>query len=101
MTAMVLARSDRTHELGRTRSSGTMVEPPRSTTTGWAASCACPAHDPIPQTILDPFGGAGTTALVADRLQRDATIIELNPTYAALARNRINGEAGLFAPAAE
>lgn len=65
-------------------------------TTGWAQSCACPAHDPIPQTILDPFGGAGTTALVADRLQRDATIIELNPTYAALARNRINGEAGLF-----
>jgi DNA modification methylase len=51
--------------------------------------------------ILDPFGGAGTTALVADRLQRDATIIELNPTYAVLARNRINGEAGLFAPAAE
>jgi DNA modification methylase len=51
--------------------------------------------------ILDPFGGAGTTALVADRLQRDATIIELNPAYAALARDRINGEAGLFAPAAE
>jgi site-specific DNA-methyltransferase (adenine-specific) len=47
--------------------------------------------------ILDPFGGAGTTALVADRLQRDATIIELNPTYAALARDRIEAEAGLFA----
>lgn len=50
--------------------------------------------------ILDPFGGAGTTALVADRLQRNATIIELNPTYAALARERINGEAGLFSPLA-
>jgi DNA modification methylase len=47
--------------------------------------------------ILDPFGGAGTTALVADRLQRDATIIELSPTYAALARDRIEAEAGLFA----
>jgi DNA modification methylase len=46
--------------------------------------------------ILDPFGGAGTTALVADRLQRDATIIELNPTYAALARDRIEAEAGMF-----
>jgi DNA modification methylase len=51
--------------------------------------------------VLDPFGGAGTTALVADRLQRDATIIELNPAYASLARDRINTEAGMFAPAAE
>jgi DNA modification methylase len=50
--------------------------------------------------VLDPFGGAGTTALVADRLQRDATIIEINPAYAALARDRINGEAGMFSPVA-
>jgi DNA modification methylase len=99
-TAMVLDRSERTHELGRTRSSGTMVEPPRSETVGWAQSCTCPAHAPVPQMILDPFGGAGTTALVADRLQRNAAIIELNPTYAALARDRINGEAGLFSPVA-
>jgi site-specific DNA-methyltransferase (adenine-specific) len=54
----------------------------------------------VPQTVLDPFGGAGTTALAADRLQRNATIIELNPAYAEIARNRINGEAGLFAPVA-
>jgi DNA modification methylase len=67
---------------------------------GWAPSCACPAHESVPQMVLDPFGGAGTTALVADRLQRDCTIIELNPEYAALARNRINDEAGLFAPVA-
>lgn len=46
--------------------------------------------------VLDPFGGAGTTALAADRLQRDATIIELNPAYAAIARDRINGDAPLF-----
>jgi len=46
--------------------------------------------------ILDPFGGAGTTALVADRLGRDATLIELNPEYAALARSRIADDAGLF-----
>jgi hypothetical protein len=51
--------------------------------------------------VLDPFGGAGTTALVADRLQRDSAIIELNPAYASLARDRINTEAGMFAPAAE
>ena len=45
-------------------------------------------------TVLDPFGGAGTTALVADRLQRDAILIELNPEYAAMARRRIDGDRG-------
>jgi DNA modification methylase len=48
-------------------------------------------------TVLDPFGGAGTTGLVADRLQRDALLIELNPEYAGLARRRIQGDAPLFA----
>ena len=47
-------------------------------------------------TVLDPFGGAGTTGLVADRLGRDAILCELNPTYAALARERINGDNPLF-----
>jgi DNA modification methylase len=47
--------------------------------------------------VLDPFGGAGTTGLVADRLGRDAILVELNPEYAALAQNRITGDAGLFA----
>ena len=47
--------------------------------------------------VLDPFGGAGTTGLVADQLERDATLIELNPTYAAMARARIADDAPLFA----
>jgi DNA modification methylase len=63
---------------------------------GWEASCDCPAHVPIPQTILDPFGGAGTTGLVADRLNRSAILCELNPEYARLARERITGDAPLF-----
>lgn len=46
--------------------------------------------------ILDPFGGAGTTALVADRLKRDCTLIELNPKYAEIARRRIEGDGGMF-----
>jgi DNA modification methylase len=41
--------------------------------------------------ILDPFGGSGTVGLVAHHLGRSATLIELNPEYAELARNRING----------
>jgi DNA modification methylase len=48
-------------------------------------------------TVLDPFGGAGTTGLVADRNHRDAILIELNPEYAAMAEKRISGDAPLFA----
>lgn len=47
-------------------------------------------------TVLDPFGGAGTTGLVADRLNRNAILIELNPTYTELARRRIHDDAPLF-----
>lgn len=48
-------------------------------------------------TVLDPFGGAGTTGLVADQLQRDAVLCELNPEYIAIARRRIAADAPLFA----
>jgi DNA modification methylase len=47
-------------------------------------------------TVLDPFGGAGTTGMVADRLGRDAILIELNPEYAAIARSRIRSDGGMF-----
>jgi DNA modification methylase len=33
---------------------------------------------------------------VADRLQRSAILIELNPEYAEIAERRIRGEAGMF-----
>lgn len=39
--------------------------------------------------VLDPFGGAGTTGLVATRNNRRALLIELNPDYAAMADKRI------------
>lgn len=45
----------------------------------------CPAGG----TVLDPFGGAGTTGLVADRLGRDAVLIELNPEYVDIAQSRL------------
>jgi DNA modification methylase len=48
-------------------------------------------------TVIDPFLGAGTTALVADRLQRHCIGIELNPEYVAMTKRRIEKEAGLFA----
>ena len=49
-------------------------------------------------TVLDPFAGAGTTGLVADRLQRNALLIELNPEYVTMARARIARDAGPLFP---
>jgi DNA modification methylase len=47
-------------------------------------------------TVLDPFGGAGTTALVAEELGRDCILIELNPAYAEMAAKRIYDAAPLL-----
>lgn len=47
-------------------------------------------------TVLDPFFGAGTTGLVADRNGRDCIGIELNPEYAAMAERRISDENPMF-----
>lgn len=58
------------------------------------------AGSPIGGTVLDPFSGAGTTGLVADRLGRNAIGVELNPEYAEMARRRITEDAGLFASVA-
>lgn len=46
--------------------------------------------------VLDPFGGAGTVGLVADRLGRDALMFELNPAYAEIARKRLLNDGGMF-----
>jgi len=51
---------------------------------------------PVGGQVLDPFGGAGTTGLVADRLQRHATLIELNPAYAKIAHDRMIDDGGMF-----
>lgn len=47
--------------------------------------------------VLDPFGGAGTTGLVADRNQRDAILCELNAAYVGIAERRLRGDAPLLA----
>lgn len=46
------------------------------------------ASTPDDGTVLDPFGGAGTTGLVARDHGRRATLIELNPAYAEISRQR-------------
>lgn len=44
-------------------------------------------------TVLDPFGGSGTTGLVAQRHGRNAVLCELNDEYARMAADRINADA--------
>lgn len=69
----------------------------KRSTAGWQPTCACGEHETRPAVVMDPFGGAGTTGLVADRLGRDAVLCELNPTYAAMGERRIVGDSPLFA----
>lgn len=49
---------------------------------------------PLGGTILDPFGGSGTVGLVADRLQRNAILIDLDPANKPMAEERIHGDRG-------
>ena len=46
--------------------------------------------------VLDPFGGSGTTGIVAKSLNRTAILIELNPEYIEISKNRIDKEFGMF-----
>ena len=62
-------------------------------TTGWKPTCKCSAQseqsaDVIPCTVLDPFGGSGTTGEVALELGRSAILIELNPAHIPLIEER-------------
>lgn len=59
-------------------------------TIGWEPTCQCPAHEPVPCTVLDPFAGSGTTGVVALRLGRSFVGVELNPAYHALATRRLD-----------
>jgi DNA modification methylase len=53
--------------------------------------------EPVPCVVLDPFGGAGTTMLVADRLGRHGVGVELSGEYTRMARRRCYEDAPLLA----
>lgn len=63
-----------------------------SRTLCWNPSCKCGTERTEPAIVLDPFMGAGTTALVALKAGRHFVGVELNPEYADLARRRIEPE---------
>lgn len=62
-----------------------------TTTLGWRQSCRCPAHEPLPSTVLDPFAGSGTTLLEANALGRHGLGIELQERYVAITHQRLAG----------
>lgn len=53
---------------------------------------------PIGGTVLDPFFGAGTTGLVAQKHGRNCVGIELNPDYIAIANERLGLVPGSVLP---
>ncbi len=63
-------------------------------TLGWQPTCKCEA-DIQPCTVVDPFAGSGTTGMVALELGRKAILIELNPKYCELIRQRCDVTPGL------
>jgi DNA modification methylase len=47
-------------------------------------------------TVLDIFGGSGTTGLVSDQHQRDAVLCELSDEYIEIMRRRVTGDTPLL-----
>lgn len=58
-------------------------------TLGWEPTCGCDAGEPVPQVVLDPFMGSGTTAVAARALGRHAVGVELSEEYLGIADERL------------
>jgi DNA modification methylase len=72
-------------------------------TIGWQPTCKClvaqasPPANLSPCTALDPFGGAGTTALIAAKMGLNAILCELKPEYVQMSTARLTRELGMLA----
>lgn len=80
--SVIYARSCHGSAVHRTQKPERIVEP--------LLLYSCPSGG----TVLDPFAGSGTTAIVANRLGFNATLIEADPKHVSVAETRLN--AGLF-----
>ena len=65
------------------------------TITGYICGCPEPTAPTAPAVVLDPFGGTGTTALIAKALGRTGISIDLSADYCRLAEWRCNDPAQL------
>ncbi|ADN37044.1 DNA methylase N-4/N-6 domain protein [Methanolacinia petrolearia DSM 11571] len=64
----------------------------RRYTEGWTSSCTCEKNTPIPCTVLDPFGGSGTVADIAREQNRSSILIEINPSYVEMQKQRLRAD---------
>jgi DNA modification methylase len=100
--ARVVAKSttDRVYDRGACASDHRAGTPQRSgagsgalsvdtETIGWRPICSCKAKGIAKPIVIDPFGGAATTALTASRLGRSGISIELSSAYHDIACERI------------
>jgi len=89
---MEIKRSGRGTALGKygkTAASGTMIKPAISITLDWQPTCDCQNEGKGRCVVLDPFGGAGTTTLVAMKHGRDSIYIDLSEEYLQIALKRL------------
>jgi len=61
---------------------------PATRITGYACACPGPTAPTRPAIVLDPFGGTGTTALVAKALGRHGISVDMSADYCRLAKWR-------------
>lgn len=82
---------------GMTNGTGktTLAQEIQTTTIGWQPTCKCGVDAVVPCTVLDPFGGSGTTGSVATDLGRNAILCELNDAYLPLIQKRTNVTQGM------
>lgn len=59
---------------------------------GFKKQCDCQTNATKIGTVLDPFAGSGTTGLVANNHKRNAVLIELNPDYIKIIKERCGVE---------
>ena len=83
------------------RDGGDRTQPGERTTkrtAGWRPGCECGREDVQPCLVLDPFFGAGTTGLAAQKLGRRWVGSEISERYAEMAalRIRAGGKAKLM-----
>jgi len=58
---------------------------------GLQKQCYCETNKTKAGVVLDPFGGSGTTAQVANDNQRDSILCELSAEYIEIAKKRLHG----------
>jgi DNA modification methylase len=63
---------------------------------GLQKQCDCETNETKPGTVLDPFGGSGTTGQIADGHNRNAILCELNPEYIEISKKRLGVGTDLF-----